>query len=323
MMSTTVPAFPIFTLSVQSPFVIAGGGGGDIKYGKQNGIVIYDLTTYKGYAHYETNNVVDNLTTWRHENKDIMIAACTVKDLYVLKYSNKIISLVFAFPQRVTKVYFNIVMFVISNENLIMGPCDNFPIPQQIPSRSCNEEFVYSLECNNNKYYMNVPIENIPKTWHSIFFVGNKIHKLVYDNNKYSFVFNNRRYTYDFEVLSITYIIQKDMVVFFIKNEDLVYMISKKEIIKVSVPKITCLTINNGEIYVGTGEGKIFSVGNTVEKVHEYRLPITGLAYRANYVYFSSIDGCIDRRNISNRRYFFFAVIIVIIIALVIGKYLQ
>jgi hypothetical protein len=55
------PVFPIFGVKVKKKKVIACGGGGDKAYGKKNGIVVLDETTYKDLAFYETDDLFENV----------------------------------------------------------------------------------------------------------------------------------------------------------------------------------------------------------------------------------------------------------------------
>ncbi|KAM0688051.1 hypothetical protein COBT_000692 [Conglomerata obtusa] len=59
-----LPVFPIFALKVRHTYVIAAGGGGDPLYGKKNGIVVYDLTTYVGLCYCETDDIIDRIEVW-------------------------------------------------------------------------------------------------------------------------------------------------------------------------------------------------------------------------------------------------------------------
>lgn len=56
------PSFPIFTLEAVDSKVIAGGGGGDEKYGKENGILVFD-TKLLPIAYYKTVDVIRDLQT--------------------------------------------------------------------------------------------------------------------------------------------------------------------------------------------------------------------------------------------------------------------
>ncbi|KAM0678476.1 hypothetical protein BDAP_000876 [Binucleata daphniae] len=56
-----LPVFPIFDIKVVDEFVIASGGGGDPLFGKKNGVVVYDLTTYKGICFCETDDVIEKI----------------------------------------------------------------------------------------------------------------------------------------------------------------------------------------------------------------------------------------------------------------------
>lgn len=56
------PSFPIFTLEAVDSKIIAGGGGGDEKYGKENGVLVFD-TKLLPIAYYKTVDVVRDLQT--------------------------------------------------------------------------------------------------------------------------------------------------------------------------------------------------------------------------------------------------------------------
>lgn len=54
------PSFPIFALETINAKVVAGGGGGDEKYGKENGILVFD-TNLLPIAYYKTADVIRSL----------------------------------------------------------------------------------------------------------------------------------------------------------------------------------------------------------------------------------------------------------------------
>ncbi|EPR80064.1 hypothetical protein SLOPH_1791 [Spraguea lophii 42_110] len=55
------PVFPIFSIKVINGRVLIAGGGGDINYGKKNGMVILDLSTYKEYSYLETEDIITHI----------------------------------------------------------------------------------------------------------------------------------------------------------------------------------------------------------------------------------------------------------------------
>lgn len=318
----SLPVFPVFALKVESPYVIAGGGGGNVKYGKKNGIVIYDLTTCKGHAFFETTDVVDSLTTWRCEDV-LMIAACSLENLYVVRYANGEPEMVAKFLQRCTRVYYDEVLFAICKECIVVGPYDAFPatIPEQ--PGPYQEDYTYTLSRTGNSCSLVSPSGSVPMTWHSLFFVDNKIHKVVHSKGRYSFVFYEKRYVFDEEISSIAYMQSTETLVFFIRDESTVYMINKRNVNKIYVPKITCMSVEPEGVFVGNGDGRIFAVNKGLKEITKYRLPITSVAKKGKHVYFSSFDGCIDRRPIRDRRWFWIVafIIILIVVALKMAFY--
>lgn len=316
----SLPVFPIFALQVDSPYVIAAGGGGNIKYGKRNGIVVYDLTTNIGITFYETTDVVDFLVTWRRIGKEdeIVIVACCQDSMHILELKRQKIKLIYKFPYRCTFAYFNKVIYAICKENIVMGAYKYFPKKLPELSKPFNEDYVYEVEHKGNNCGL-AHAKNIPPSWHSLFFVNNKVHKVVISKGRYSFVFNDKRYVFDEEVSRITYIPQNETLVFFIRDESTIYTIHKLNVKKTFVHKLTCINIDHDGIVIGTGDGKIYLLDNRLKLLAKYRLPITAVSKKDKYVYFTSFDGCIDRRPIRDRRWI--AVIIFILIILVIcGK---
>lgn len=61
------PVFPVFSLKTYYNYVIAAGGGGSKDFGKKNGILILDETTYKDIAFYETEDIIVGLSISRGE----------------------------------------------------------------------------------------------------------------------------------------------------------------------------------------------------------------------------------------------------------------
>lgn len=56
------PSFPLFTLEAADLKVVAGGGGGDEKYGKENGILVFDYKLLP-LAYYKTEDVIRDVQT--------------------------------------------------------------------------------------------------------------------------------------------------------------------------------------------------------------------------------------------------------------------
>ncbi|KAM0673189.1 hypothetical protein GVAV_003353 [Gurleya vavrai] len=133
-----LPVFPIFTLKVTKDCVIAGGGGGDPLYGKRNGIVVYDLTTYKGICFCETDDIIDKIAITElkknvfnddlkieKKNKkklkkmqkmqlklsekgtEIIICACGITNFYIMKLIDDDIKILKKLEFRVDSIFYN------------------------------------------------------------------------------------------------------------------------------------------------------------------------------------------------------------------------
>ncbi|KAF7683964.1 hypothetical protein TCON_0833 [Astathelohania contejeani] len=64
------PVFPIFTIAVKGDRVIAAGGGGDPDFGKRNGVLILDLTTYNDLGYYETPDLISDIYVYETDDVD-------------------------------------------------------------------------------------------------------------------------------------------------------------------------------------------------------------------------------------------------------------
>ncbi|KAK1347424.1 hypothetical protein CWI37_0391p0030 [Hamiltosporidium tvaerminnensis] len=55
------PVFPLFNLKFYKGKVFACGGGGDTRFGKSNGIIVLDSTTYEDISYFESSDLLINL----------------------------------------------------------------------------------------------------------------------------------------------------------------------------------------------------------------------------------------------------------------------
>jgi len=166
---------------------------------------------------------------------------------------------------------------------------------------------------------------DILNNWEKFFIVTGMVHKVIIEDGKFTFVYNSKKYSYDKEIGGIMY--KDGMLVYYLRGENsILYFQSEYEKIY-NIPKITAMNWDNEYITIGTGDGYAYLFNGFVLEGRKNicDVPITGIGFMNGYIYFSSLNGLVDRRNISSKYsiLYLFITLIVLILAVVIGIFIR
>lgn len=359
------PIFPVFALKTLKNQVIIGGGGGNEHFGKKNGVILLDETTYKDLDYLETEDIILGISIYEpgvnelnlkeddldwdehdegldksfHFNEDskssvevsstsseseiieesrkeieikeneVFLSCRGTNNFYLLKLVDSKFSLIKKVNKEISVQYFINSLFLIINKELFcildvlknLQKLDNLTKKKQktpLASDSSHEEYIYTLFKKDDKILVEREEgrTDIPEKWENFFFNGNKIHKVVLEENNYTFVFNSNKFKYEKEIGDIY--CQNDLLVFYLKGADSqLHFIENNETIY-EIPKITCMNVEGEFVSVGTGDGYGY-LFNGYMKVGSRKLcdyAITGISYNSGYFYYSSYNGLVDRK---------------------------
>lgn len=237
----------------------------------------------------------------RKPSTSIFILAIGDDNLYILKFSTTF-SLHCKIEKRIKFAFLNKHLFLMKNDK-INGFYDVINNPSTVRFKISKisenttdptEEYVYKLY--KRKREVIALNENctrdIPKDWDGFFIVGNKIHKILKQDQMNVFVFKNQQYKIAGKISRI--IVQKDALIFYSNTEKdgNLYFVGKEEKVY-KLPKITAITVWNGFTAVATIQGNviIYQDGSYSQRTKVSDLPITGVAMDRNKIYFSQLDG--------------------------------
>lgn len=264
----------------------------------------------------------------RKPSNSIFILAIGDYNFYILKLSTTL-SLHCKIEKRIKFAFLNKHLFLLKTDK-IKGFYDIVNNPSSIRFKTekigmnttePTEEYVYKLY--KRKREVIALNENctrdIPRDWESFFVVGNKIHKILKQQDVNIFVFRNQKYKIAGKISRVT--VHKEGIIFYsntAKEGNLYFIGNEEKVYK--LPRITAISIWNDYTAVATVEGNlvIYLDGFYFQKSRVSNLPITGITIDKSRIYYSQLDGevkCI--RNISNlERILKYTSIIVILIAI-------
>lgn len=352
------PVFPIFALRTRNGLVIAGGGGGDKKFGKMNGVVVLDATTTKDLAYYETSDIILDICVWdpaedveepreddmswdeydeeirvdsakdsseqpeesTEATQTLYLTCCGEQFFYVLRLCSLEFVLVKRIEKRISSQMFAKDLYVV-HEKALLGIHDVVRNPDALddllkPERrrkkinnavlgdESHEEYVYRLFRKNRRivFKREDGRSDIVSNWEGVFMTPGMVHKIVVEDGRFSFVFNSKRYSYDREIGQVLCV--DGVLVYYLKGKDsALYFQGDSEKIH-HIPQITALGWNGEHVTVGTGDGHAYLFHGHVlmRRKRVCGVPITGIGYMDGHVYFTSINGLINRSDMSRRR---------------------
>lgn len=288
------PVFPIFSLKTFNNYVFVGGGGGNEMFGKKNGVIALDETTYHDIAYLETEDIIlgicisnsdilleeDELDWKEHENskseiinKDYatFLSCRGTNFLHIIKFVDNKFTLIKRIEKDVSCQIFNKHLIFISDKkiytayDIIKNPgrlenirkSNNKSPGQTVLNDTSQEEYIYTLKKSNNKILISREEgrTDIPDTWENFFICKKKIYKITKEKKGYCFVFDGKKYVYEKEIGDIL-CTKEDRLVFYLKGNDSSLKIISKSEVTHNINKITCLNIDDDQfISVGTGDG--------------------------------------------------------------------
>lgn len=363
------PVFPIFTLKVKSGLVILGGGGGDKKFGKMNGVIILDSTTTKDIGYYETDDIIMDICvydpvedvgeieeddmSWDEYDEDngtephatkadansgigrtekdskhsrcsdaekVLYLSCSGESFfYMLKFEDRKLVLMKRIERRVSSQMFLKDLYLITDgallgfydvtrapdvlDDLLKPEKKRRKINSSLLDDESHEEYTYRLFRKGRRivFKREEGRSDILNNWKRFFIVSGMVHKVVVEEERHTFVHNSRKYSYNKEIGEIVY--GNGMLVYYLKGRDSVLYFQNENERMYNISKITAMAWGDGHATIGTGDGYVYLFDGSAlvgrKKVSE--VPITGVGFMGGHVYFSSLDGLVDRRSICGR----------------------
>lgn len=262
-------------------------------------------------------------------NEKFYIAAAGETYFYLLKYDGKL-ELIKRIKYHVDDFSLTKHLFILYGKR-VYGFYDIFSKPSMLKLRSkiieeedSFEEYFYKLykERNMIVYKREDGQLKIPNNWDGFFIIDKKIHKIVNNDGKYNFVYRNKKYEFQGK-LSRIFLIQ-DTLIFFSNAEkgSLLYFIKDEEKV-FELPKLTCIFANNDLVVVSSCKGELIAYKNNefYNKKHVSDLPITGISIDNGSIYYSILNGIVDKTIIreSKGSYGFLLALLTLILAAIIA----
>lgn len=367
------PVFPIFTLKVKNNLVIAGGGGGDKKFGKANGVIVLDRVSMRDMGYYETSDIVvdicvydpvedveeidsddmswdeyDSETSDRQceegcaegeggsdgtgdvdagsgeaaetsggETGQRLYLACSGEEyFYLLRYECTRLVLMKKIEKRIDSQVFAKDLYVISDRtlfgfhNVIETPdtLDDILRPERrrrkinstLLGDESHEEYIYRLSKKKNRivFKREEGRSDILNNWENFFLTPGMVHKVVLEDGKSTFVYNSKKYSHNRKVGRI--VCKGGALVYYLKGRDSAIYFQTEYEKSYSIPKITTMSWDGEYVTVGTGDGYVYLFHENMlrRRRRVCNVPVTGVGFAEGYVYFSTVGGLIDRRDI-------------------------
>lgn len=270
--------FPLFELKKSKETLFACGGGGNLEYGKRNGILAYSIKTLtdseKKPAFYSTLNFISRIELFydpvSSDKEVVYIAAASEKTFLFLKFVNNDFTLLKRIDKKV-KMYKNKSDLYLINE----GKAYLF---DKVISNYDKIEFEDNYLVSN---------EN---DWANLFVFNDSVIKVI--NNKNEPEFSIAENKYKLPKLPNLFSSEDSVCYFYNTNEGILTLIGEvNKIIK--LPRITAIKQSKNLVFVSTCNGNINIIKNGIlissEKVSV--MPITSIEILNDDVIFTTLTG--------------------------------
>jgi hypothetical protein len=353
------PVFPVFSLKTYNNLVFIGGGGGNEHFGKKNGVVVLDETTYKDIAYLDTEDIILGICisiseisieedeedenkietpkdTLINSNDFCVYLSCRgTNNLYIVKYENDKLFLIKKIEKTVSSQIFNRHLIFISDKK-IYTVYDVLKKPNRLTTKSkknssgqtvlndtTQEEYIYTLRKSGPRILISREEgkTDIPDTWENFFISKKRIHKVTKEEKGHCFVYNGKKYYYEKEIGDIA-CTKEDKLVFYLKGNDSSLKIIDKTETTHEIKKITCMNIDDGEfISVGTGDGygNLFKGDTLYCRKKLCDFPVIGISYKNGFFYFSSFNGLVNRKKAFNLTKTAMSILGILILLIAVG----
>jgi hypothetical protein len=257
----------------------------------------------------EVNNSINET-----QKEKFWIAAIGESNFYLLEFHLGKFKLLKKLNSKISFANFSKHLFLLY-KNSVFGIFNATENPKSLNLKSkkileteldaSHEEYFYNLYKKEDTivYKREEGLSDIPHDWDLFFIYNKKIHKIVYSNNISKFVFNNKLHTLEGKISNIA--VSLGVLIFYITKDKKSHLYFVKDSEKVyELPRITSLIAKNEYTVVVTALGDSIIYKNAVfyNKIHIADLPITGIALDNQNLYFSILNGIVEKVNINPNR---------------------
>lgn len=264
----------------------------------------------------------------------IYIAAAGDTFFYLLKFDG-IFCLIKKMKHQVASMELTKHLFILYRSNLYgfydcVNNFDGLKLRTKLIEESSegqHEEYLYNLYKKGKKivYKREDGSLDVPRDWDGFFIADSKVHKIVFKEDKSVFVYKNNKYSIDGEISKV-YLMKDDTIVFYssLKAEGFLYFIKDKQKV-FQLQRITSIAVNDNSVAVSTcsGDAIVYINKEFYCKIHIADLPITGIVIDNGTLYYSVINGIVDKTSIRKSNIFYLGFLIAIffiIIAIIAGR---
>lgn len=283
-------------------------------------------------------NAGDKLKT-KDSGTELHLTASGEEFFYLLRFNGSDLALIKRVRKKVSSQIFVRDLYVVSDKkfygfyDVISTPdsLDDLLKPERkrkkangsLLSDESHEEYIYRPCRKNGKIVLKREEgkSDIVSNWEGFFITSGLAHKVVYEDGRYNFVYNSKKYSYEKVIGGIAY--NNGMLVYYLKGKDSsLYFQGDHEKIY-NIPKITVMSCEGQRTIVGTADGHIYLFDRCIlsKRRKVYDVPITGVGFMNEQIYFSSLDGFVGTEKMT-RGYGIFLIILsiaIFIFAIVMG----
>ncbi|AFN83788.1 hypothetical protein EROM_091720 [Encephalitozoon romaleae SJ-2008] len=283
-------------------------------------------------------NMEDELKT-KDGRAELHLTASGEVFFYLLRFNGFDLVLIKKVRKKVSSQIFVKDLYVVSDKKLYgfydvistPGSLDDLLKPERkrkkangsLLSDESHEEYIYRPCRKNGKIILKREEgkSDIVSNWEGFFITSGLAHKIVYEDGRYNFVYNSKKYSYEKVIGGIAY--NNGMLVYYLKGKDSsLYFQGDHEKIY-NIPKITVMSCEGQRTIVGTADGYIYLFDRCVlsKRRKVYDVPITGVGFMNDQVYFSSLDGFVGTEK-TTRGFSMFLIMVsigIFIFAIVMG----
>jgi len=270
------------------------------------------------------NSTKETITDSTKES--VLIAGAGEKYLYLLKFDGNF-KLLTKIEGNVSNITLDKYFFFLF-KNRVYGfydlACINI-LREENKKKETEEEFVYKVYKRKGElvYKKECGTGDVTENWDGYFVYGDKIHKIIHQNEHSTFVFKNNKYKYKGRIPKI--VVRGEELIFYVlvESKSILYILGDKET-AFELPKITAMCVENEWIIVATCEGNVllYKEKRFYSNKHLTDYPITGISIDKDQIYYSIITGKVLWTKMKPKNYLlWFALAVVTMIAAMVLAY--
>lgn len=325
---------PLFNCKVTENYVVVCGGGGNVDFGIENGIIIIDENNK--HHHYKTDEIVIKVEVIE-TNKKLIITGIGNFNFYLISFEDSKFNLISQMKAEVKKVYLSDMLIILFDDGEVHSYSDVKKV-SDLNNKSLFNDIkkdsqYMSYKCKSDDQivkFVNKEDEIvIPSEIFNFYIRNNYFYRIGYTNGQSSLIINDDMFSYKGGIEMIEFF--KGIPIFYMKGSPTSKLFIGSDEFKFH--KITDLAINEEFVGISTvnGEIHIFKYYLPVEKVRKLttikvsNLPVTGISLKEKHVFYSLLSGKVGKEYVEKNNFNFYILntMIVLIIAIIIGIYFK